>query len=441
MEKPMRITARLLLWGLVWIPSLAGCSVLTKDRFIDPGFQGRNPNEVNILPGVKPRQIPIRLPHLPALSAIPPSAKAGSFRGLSETECIVDAANASTAGRLLDAKARECSEACKRNCRHDTAGTDLRAEILRVAAIEARNRSAAGALEVFYRLEQAHAQREVLQESLTTVDRALQDRDRLLGLGVAIPAQLDVLRQQRFDLQSRMVELDQAIVRLSTELKDLLNLGSQDEPWLVWPLVEVKVDTQPIDVEAAVQAGLARRPEVSLLRRLDAMQSSDTLRALKVSLSMVNPLLGLDCGSSAGSRQAMLLLLCSRGDSSQDLASVRNLWDVYRQAREQEIAKDIRLAALAVQSSVQQVAVATGRLQHWEDRIGQLKAKEAGGMASPMERTDAELKLYEARASLWKSIVDWQIAVAQLRREQFALLPEGHEVVNVVDRKPSRAVP
>ena len=38
--------------------------------------------------------------------------------------------------------------------------------MLRVAALEARNRSAAGGLELFYRLELAHAQREVLQDSL-----------------------------------------------------------------------------------------------------------------------------------------------------------------------------------------------------------------------------------------------------------------------------------
>jgi outer membrane protein TolC len=294
-----------------------------------------------------------------------------------------------------------------------------------VAALEARNRSAAGGLELFYRLELAHAQREVILDSLDKVKGALEDRKRLLAQGMTIPAPLDELRQQRFDLQSRLVELDQAIERLSNELKDLLSLGPQGEPWLVWPLAEVRVDTHPIDVEAAVQIGLDQRPEVGLLRRLDSMQSSDTMRALQLSLSMVNPLLGMSCGSSALSCRTLPRFLHCRGNESEDLASLRSLWDIYREAREQEIAKEIRSAALEVQASLKKIIVANERLRYWEARIGQIKAREASGaMAmSPLEQTQAELKRLEALAALWKSIADWQIAVVHLRREQFCLMP------------------
>ena len=423
--------ARFLFWGLVCLPSLSGCSILTKQRFIDPGFQGRNPSEVKILAEVEPQRMSLKLAQLRVPSAISQAAKAGPFRGLSETDCVVAAANASTSGRLLDAKAQQCSQQqCSQgvppsspHCRNPAAPPDLRTEILRVAALEARNRSAAGGLELFYRLELAHAQREVLQDSLTTVAGALEDRDRLLAQGMTIPVPLDELRQQSFDLKFRLGELDHAVARLSNELKDLLSLGPQGEPWLVWPLAEVRVDTHPIDVEAAVQIGLARRPEVGLLRRLDSMQSSDTMRALQLSLSMVNPLLGMSCGSSALSCRTMPLFRHSRGNESEDLASLRSLWDIYRQAREQEIAKEIRSAALDVQASLEQIIVANGRLRHWEARIGQIKAGEAGGVMSSLEQTQAELRRLDALAALWKSIADWQVAVAHLQREQFSLMP------------------
>ena len=433
MAKSRWNTARFLFWGLVCLPSLSGCSVLTKHRFTDPGFQGRNPSEVMILAEVEPQRMSLKLAQLRVPSAISPSAKAGPFRGLSETDCVVAAANASTSGRLLDAKAQQCSQQqCSQgvppsspHCRNPAAPPDLRTEILRVAALEARNRSAAGGLELFYRLELAHAQREVILDSLDKVKGALEDRKRLLAQGMTIPVPLDELRQQRFDLQSRLVELDQAIERLSNELKDLLSLGPQGEPWLVWPLAEVRVDTHPIDVEAAVQIGLDQRPEVGLLRRLDSMQSSDTMRALQLSLSMVNPLLGMSCGSSALSCRTLPRFLHCRGNESEDLASLRSLWDIYREAREQEIAKEIRSAALEVQASLKKIIVANERLRYWEARIGQIKAREASGaMAmSPLEQTQAELKRLEALAALWKSIADWQIAVVHLRREQFCLMP------------------
>ena len=78
---------------------------------------------------------------------------------------------------------------------------------------------------------------------------------------------------------------------------------------------------------------------------------------------------------------------------------MRCLWDIYRQAREQEIAKEISSAALEVQASLEQIIVANGRLRYWEDRIGQIKAREAGGaMAmSPLEQTQAELRRLEAQ--------------------------------------------
>ena len=105
MAKSRWNTARFLFWGLVCLPSLSGCSVLTEHRFTDPGFQGRNPSEVKILAEVEPQRMSLKLAQLRVPSAISPSAKAGPFRGLSETDCVVAAANASTSGRLLDAKA------------------------------------------------------------------------------------------------------------------------------------------------------------------------------------------------------------------------------------------------------------------------------------------------------------------------------------------------
>ena len=87
MAKPRWNTARFLFWGLGCLPSLSGCSVLTEHRFTDPGFQGRNPSEVKILAEVDPQRMSLKLAQLGVPSAISPAAKAGPFRGLSETDC------------------------------------------------------------------------------------------------------------------------------------------------------------------------------------------------------------------------------------------------------------------------------------------------------------------------------------------------------------------
>lgn len=364
----------------------------------------------------------------PATDWAPPG-DVGRRRVLREDECIQIAARASSLGNLLDAKASAC-------CRTSAAGEsqpprgsdegppDLRTEILRVAALEARNQSAGIGLELFYRLEQARAQRESGRKSLAAIDRGLRERALFREKGLTIPKELDALQTQRIDLLSNLSTIDRAIVRLSAELGHHLNLGPADDSATIWPLAVARVEPLAIDPEAEVRLGLARRPEIQLLRRLDGMQAPETLRSLETVMTTLSPMLGIACGSRATMPSGMLALLHARlkggdpGDADR-LAGIRRQWDLYRQERERQVAKEIRTAALDVLAAQEQVAISRLRVDYWRSELDHLEDEAAQEINTFAERTAAELKLLEAQATVWEKVTAWKIAVARLRAAQF----------------------
>lgn len=404
--------------GLGLALGLAGCSHWHQDSFFDPGFRGSGAVPTTWLSETPPRPIGLDLEGLPpAPDGSDPTGE--SYRGLTERDCLRAAAGASNLGNLLDTKACECRQ--EDPAPSSPNGPVHPADLLATAAHQERARSAAVGLELYYRLVQTEAQRVVLRSTLAEVDRALTERQRLEDSGLKVPEELDSLRLQRIDLLADRVRLEQGREQLSAELRDRLNLSPGEGAWRVWPLADLTVDPQPVDPEQAIQEGLARHPEIQLLRRLDHMQPPDALRGMKSALTAASPLLALEC--KPPEPPSLLSLLCAHsGDDAADLARIRQLWDRFRVEREREIVREIRQAALSVRAEFQQVLVARQRLEFWDGEVSRLEAKARRGVPTFAERTDAVLKRLEARSTLWEKVVAWQIAMVKLRRAQGMLL-------------------
>jgi hypothetical protein len=106
-----------------------------------------------------------------------------------------------------------------------------------------------------------------------------------------------------------------------------------------------------------------------------------------------------------------------------EMATMRTMWDTYRSDREQEITKEIRVAAYDLNARVNQVIAARDQVSYWRERLDRLRAEEAKGVANYAERVEAELKRLEAQSTLWERAFAWEIARVKLRQAQFALLP------------------
>lgn len=417
--------------GLALALALPGCALTEPMPSYDRGFHGQNAQATVNPPEVAdPTPTELDLTGLPS-TTLPPSSSRPD-RALGERECLDLAARNSTLGNLFDQKARDC---CATGNDSPSAGQGpgvppspggMQGEMLGVAAIEARNASVGTAMELYYRLAQAQAQRGVVDEGLAVIERALNEGKLLEAKGVKAPETFETLRRRTFKLRDEQAELDRGIAQLSAELRRRLNLGPQHEEWRVRAVLSVKVDPTVVEPEAAIREGLNRRPELSLLRRLDQQQSTQTLKALQTALGAVAPLLAMSCRPETPSALALLHAVLGRGGAEPDGAeqtSIRALWDVYRLDREQEIVKEVRVAANDLHAHVNQVIVARDQLTDWTRELERLQAQQAKGIANYGERVEAELKRLEALSTLWEKVFAWEIASVKLRQAQFTLLP------------------
>ncbi|MDR3637619.1 MAG: hypothetical protein P4L84_27685 [Isosphaeraceae bacterium] len=419
--------------GLALSLALGGCATPGPGSWGDAGFRGRAATQAAVLPDAAATPTPLDLTDLPA-AIVGPSSAGQPDRGLGERECLELAARNSMLGNLLDAKARSCGATATeaQRAQHGEpvppSPADMQSEILAVAAIEARSASAGTAMELYYRLAQAQAQRAIVEEGLAVIDRALEESKLLETKGIRRPETFEVLQRRSLTLRDQQLELDRGIAQLSAELRRTLNLGPTAEEWLVRPTLAVKVDPTVVDPAAAIQDGLARRPELNLLRRLDQQQSPETLRTLRAVLGSAQPLLTLSCRPVTPSCWTLLGAALGKGYAGQELdgeeqAGIRAAWDVYRLDREQEITKELRVAANDVLARLNQVVVARDQLTTWNQRLERLQTESKNGIANYSDRVEANLKRLEAQSVLWEKVFAWDVAVVKLRQAQFTLLP------------------
>ena len=438
----MRRAIRLVFLGLVPPLAFAGCAIpKPQSSFVDPGFRGGATSlEVNLAEAPGPR-LALDLVGWSPLVVDGGAPWAVASQSITGRESITLAAQASMLGNLLDAKARECCSppsAADPNL-HSRLGNpanqapsgplmaDLRSDILRVAALEARNQAAGVGLTLFYRLGQVIGQRQSVEDGLGVVDSALRQRDLIVEQGMPVPAELKGLQNQRLDFLTNRSRLDEAITQLSAELRHQLNVATTSDMNPVWPVDLIPVADRAIDYEAEVMLGLSRRPEVLLLHRLDTMQTPESLRGVQSVLSAFNPLLGMACDPPTINPACRLGLLMgiSRLEAdreARDLSGIRRVYDTYRVERERQIVKEIRMAAVETRTAQDRLHVARDRVDLWMAELKDLEAKANREINTFARATEVRLSLIAARAALWEAATALLIAEAKLHQSQFSLL-------------------
>jgi hypothetical protein len=363
------------------------------------------------LPIVVPSFIPVDVSSLP-MDAGSNSADA-TYHGLTEDDCPWYAAHASTLGNLLDQKAQfACSSWCKCLLKAKKS-SEQSCTVLQLAADEARNRAASDALETFYRLIEAEGRQALVFLALKEVKESLMRAEELQAKGLPPPVETAVIRKKLTDLHSDDVNLRITILQLNARLKVLLGLPSGD--YSVWPLADLKVVQEAIDIDQAVDYGLNHRQDLALLGTLAYCLDADSLAIAKQALETVSPLLGEPCSPHGC---ASLLACLDRGQTEavgQQLQIV--LEDRHRQATE-----EIRQAVGVVVYRVQLVILARQKVEIADRRIKELEERKQKGLNAEEDLSTARLNLYEAQGEQLREVINWKIARAQLRQAQGRLL-------------------
>jgi hypothetical protein len=380
--------------------------------------------------GDRPPSIEPDLAGLPDRAAVnaalePDSEAAPTYRELTAPEAQCRAAQTAPRANALQAERRAVQPSHGIGSAGSERSTSLQRELLAIAAVEDRNRSAGAALEVFYHLAEAEARGAVLERSLAANDQALRALRQLSERGLPLPVNEDALLRQRLGYEQQQVQLELTISQLNEQLRHLTGFEAIGERWRFWPSLAWQVTVERVDVDEAVSLGLALRPELVLLRTLETRLDADTLPVARQVASIVDGLLGASTGRSC------LLAIAFRQltgrispEEAQEVSARRKQIREYRQDRERGVATEIRQAAATMEAELRRVSLTKEEVTSLSARIRNLEALRLTGGATAFDVTTAELELLRAQSDLIARVIAWKIAVVKLKEAQGLLAEE-----------------
>lgn len=359
------------------------------------------------------------------------------YRGLTAFECQCLAATTSSVGNLLDEERKAVSEHdywCPKAQRL----ASLKEAILLHAALEARNQSAGAALELYYRLGEAEARWELLQESIREIDSALVHTKDLARQGIRVQIDVDEMLRQRLAAQAEATQLQLVITQLNSDLRRLLNFEECHDEWRFWPCIDFNAPVETVCMETAVSEGLSRRPQLKLLRSLPDDLDARTLPAVQALLKSFNGLLGM---SEPRQKSSLLLAFLSAADRTEVEKSRRQL-NQYREERERTIAQDIQQSVRTVHAQIELVVLARERVRIRRARLANLEGKQAKGITPFSDILTARLELIRARDEAIKEVTALKLAQVKLKQDQGVLAAEcgcGNDIPADHHDKPTEA--
>jgi hypothetical protein len=386
----------------------------------------RPPAPAPDLPATKP--VPVE-PDYRTLPATDPLGKLGSpfestFRALSEEECRRSAVAHTALADVLEGE-NDVPPPATPTCRHPhkkdpeaakAAAVDALLRELRAhAAEEARNRSAADALEQFFRLADAEGRGELLRAMVPTLDRLREAVVKARATGVRVPVEADELDRQRASFAGTLAQADLGVELLNIDLKRRTGLPAGGDR--LWPTGSFAVTDAPVDAEAAVQVALANRPDLKFLRAAYLGLTPDTLPTVQEILRTKATDVAGRSGPAQAAAKGLLPYLSHSGAKCDPNAAAelevrrRQLYTLIAD-RERAAADETRAAAAMLVAQGKQVALARWRADQANAKLPD--AKKAG----PFVELPAILEAQRGRADVIAAVMAWHQARIKLAAAQ-----------------------
>ncbi len=361
-------------------------------------------------PPVPPPPVPLPLatrvlaaPDVSQVSAVAPAAATLAYFALAADDARCRACQNASAAKLIDQAAAAPSRGLV--ALHTDA---LRKNVAVHLSAEARNRTAAGALELYYRLLEAELLADALAATRAEVADAVKAADILRDKGFTEPADAATLRTRQLTLDGDRDRLQAGIRRLNTELKPLL--GLEATPGNLLPTDALVVPGEPLDADKAVATGLAARPDLNAVRALLCGLDNCTVAVARAALAGLVP--GLPTLPDAGPFAPLLAAL------DRDAAdAVRAQLQLLLTQREQAATTAIRSAADDWEAKRTQVGAAKRRAAAEQARVTEFEKRAELGQSVDADRRRARLAKLEADADVTRAAVAWKLADVALRRE------------------------
>lgn len=365
----------------------------------------------------------------PDLSRLPAEVESSlgeppAYRLLSAADCQCRAVERSAIGELLarERRVQSSAVACRPGCLGDWR---LNETLLAAAERDARNRAAATALEVFYKLAEAEGRVDLTDRALAEATAALDRIETVRAEGISAPLDDTNLVRRRLELAAQRIELAGGIERANEALRSLLavNLAAGER---LWPADDWTVTPPRYDVDFEVQRGLEHSAELRMSRALQTSLSPATLETARAALGKIEGLAGL-------SPSAAPLLDFFRGaigrstTADRESSARRRQVAAYAEVREAELAGEIRQRIAAVEQAARLIAMARDERSAWSSRIAELEAQAETGQSTFADIAQARLESLAAEDRVLVRTIAWKQSQVQLKTAQGLLVAECRE--------------
>jgi len=370
--------------------------------------------------------------------SVPAEVHQPPYRALSAEACQCLAVRNAEAANVL----QEERNAQQLNANHPHVGSsserrDFYETVTGYAAEELRNRKAGDALEAYYRLAEAEGRADVLREALTEL-QAVVDRARdLQKRGVLGPEAAEAALRKWAESRGDQVELDVLIDQLNGQLKGMDNLARDGEAdYRIWPTDPLQVTGEDPDPARSVAEGLARRPDLNLLRALQAGLNARTLPVATQALSTVSLLLG---GPAGGGKcltdLAGEILPCLKNGA---VETARGQADTLLQARERQAVQEVTTAARLVAARRVEAGLASLRAELAGRKVRDLEERLNKGENVRTELTTARLDALKDRGDRVHAAANFMVARARLKQAMglLAVCPPPHSPAAAAETPP-----
>ncbi len=294
----------------------------------------------------------------------------------------------------------------------------IQATLAHVARHE-RNRSAADALETYFRAAGLQQQREQLLAAAITLDALVSQANRAAEVGLP-GADPDQLLQQRLELQDQITQVKFGAQKLRLSLAWIT--GQQETESLA-----AELSDQPLG-ETGIGGGsdpiaiaMAHRHDLKAAETLCRCMSADSLPAAKSMLGVLQPGIGL--ASAAVSPAALLGMICRKGKAGSDLGCRRQQCRQLQTSIREQIRSEVLIAQIDLQEASERLKLASDRSQLAQLQLQRTEASIAIDEANVGADRLAKLRLLERQGEMTSRWIDHAVAEVRLREAQGIVVP------------------
>jgi outer membrane efflux protein len=349
-------------------------------------------------------------PDVSALSATPAHglpAQPSQYQRLTAAECrALAAVNAPLAAELDSHPANDAPAHPFTHKRGESA--DLSRQVRGYAADEIRNRSAAAALEDYYKLAAVEGQFDLAVAGHKVLTKQHSEAEKAIQQGLKDRGDVNALKRQMLEVESQAAKLDAAAGALNASLAGRLGLDSASP---IWPADPLRIAAEEPDVLAAISTARQCRPDLNLLRALltDADRGGELANNV---LNGINPLLG----NAAAIHPLFALLAAVKHDPTRLEAGTRRQLLGALESRERQAEAEVRAAVASLKGARASAAAKAAEVRNLVARVAELEKREAAGQQVTLELATARLDLLKVKGELVQAVADWHVADVKLRQ-------------------------